>query len=59
MAFGVIAAFAQALSAIYTKLGGDQGMFVLGAAVTFVILSLFGFSARSVKKGNLSVDSNA
>ena len=46
MLFGVITAFIQAISAIYTKLGGEQGMFVLGAAVTFVIMAIIGFSAR-------------
>lgn len=46
MLFGVITAFMQAISAISTKLGGEHGMFVLGAAVTFVILTLVGFSAR-------------
>ncbi|MEE2640687.1 MAG: divalent metal cation transporter [Planctomycetota bacterium] len=46
MTFGVVTAFAQAISAISTKLGGDQGMFVLGAAVTFVIMAVIGFSAR-------------
>ncbi|MEC9093077.1 MAG: divalent metal cation transporter [Planctomycetota bacterium] len=46
MTFSVVIAFSQAIFAIQTKLGGDQGMFVLGAAVTFVILAVIGFSAR-------------
>ena len=49
MLFGVITAFIQAISAISTKLGGEQGMFVLGAAVTFVVMALIGFSARSIR----------
>ncbi|MDB4640924.1 divalent metal cation transporter [Pirellulaceae bacterium] len=46
MTFGVIVALAAAVSAISIKLGSEQGMFVLGAAITFVILAIFGFSAR-------------
>ena len=46
MAFGVVIALSQAVFAIQIKLGGDQGMFVLGAAVTFAILAFIGFSAR-------------
>lgn len=49
MAFGLITSFIQASTAIYTKLGGEQGMFVLGAAVTFLLLTIFGFSARRVR----------
>ena len=46
MTFGVVIALSQAVFAIQIKLGGDQGMFVLGAAVTFAILAVIGFSAR-------------
>lgn len=46
MAFGVITAFVQAGSAIYTKIQGEQGMFILGVAVTFVVLTIIGFSAK-------------
>ena len=52
MAFGVIAAFAQAISSLSTKLmdGGnliklDAGNLVLGGVITFALLALIGFSA--------------
>lgn len=46
MAFGIVVALAAAVSAISIRLESEQGMFVLGAAVTFVILAIFGFSAK-------------
>ena len=55
MLFGVVAAFAQAISAIYTKVYnpatskvelGNPTTLVVGAVIAFVILALFGFSAR-------------
>ena len=54
MLFGVIAAFAQAGSSLYTKLidpesgfliSPDSGSLVLGGVVTFALLALIGFSA--------------
>ena len=47
MAFGVLAAFAQAISAIGLKMSDPKtGQLVIGGAVTFVILAIVGFSAR-------------
>ena len=48
MAFGVIAAFAQALSALSTKVNDEvSGKLVIGGAITFALLALVGFSATS------------
>lgn len=55
MLFGVIAALAQAISALQTKLTNpatgewlmpDGGSLVLGGVVTFALLAIIGFSAR-------------
>ena len=48
MLFGVIAAFAQAISAISTKVNDPvTGKLVIGGAITFALLALVGFSATS------------
>jgi len=48
MMFGVIAAFAQAISAISTKVNDPvTGKLVVGGAITFALLALVGFSATS------------
>ena len=55
MLFGVVAAFAQAISALYTKVYnpetelielGSPTTLVIGAVIAFVAMSFFGFSAR-------------
>lgn len=48
MLFGVVAAFAQAFSAISTKVNDPvSGKLVIGGAITFALLALVGFSATS------------
>ena len=48
MLFGVIAAFAQAISALSTKVNDPvSGKLVIGGAITFALLALVGFSATS------------
>ncbi len=48
MTFGVVAAFAQAISAMQTKVNDPvAGKLVIGGAVTFALLALVGFSATS------------
>jgi Mn2+/Fe2+ NRAMP family transporter len=46
MAFGVIAATANAVMAIQKEFSGTYGMAVIGVAGTFLVLALIGFSAR-------------
>ena len=47
MALGVVAAFAQAISALSTKVNDPvSGKLVIGGAITFALLALIGFSAR-------------
>lgn len=46
MAIGVIGALLQSIAAISTKVGDANGPYVIGGVVTFLILSLVGFSAR-------------
>jgi Mn2+/Fe2+ NRAMP family transporter len=47
MAFGVVAAFAQAISALSTKVNDPvSGQLVIGGAITFALLAVVGFSAR-------------
>ena len=51
MAFGVIAAFAQAISALSTKVNDPvSGKLVIGGAITFAILAAAGFSATPARK---------
>ena len=48
MAFGVFAAFAQAISALSTKVNDPvSGKLVIGGAITFALLALVGFSAKA------------
>lgn len=48
MAFGVFAAFAQAISALSTKVNDPvSGKLVIGGAITFALLALVGFSATT------------
>ena len=46
MTVGVLGAVAQSVAAISTKIGSENGPFVIGGVVTFLILALVGFSAR-------------
>jgi len=50
MAIGVLAATLAAVSSIYQKTKEPHSEFVIGAAATFVLLAIIGFSARSWKK---------
>lgn len=65
MLFGVIAALAQAISALQTKLTDpgtgqwltpDGGSLVLGGVVTFALLAIIGFSARSTRRKSSIAD---
>lgn len=48
MVFGVVAAFAQAISALSTKVSDPvTGKLVIGGAITFALLALVGFSATA------------
>jgi Mn2+/Fe2+ NRAMP family transporter len=58
MGIGCLAALAQAISAIATKVSDPTtGKLVIGGAITFVLLALVGFSAKGIGQPKTSTES--